>query len=219
MNEELRVMIEKVASSVKKQFPQVDREDIRQEIWIWALEKDDKVSDYLDGGKAGRRMLWSALRRAGVSYAAVEKARVLGYDPADQFHYSVGQLRELLPLALDRDSWVMASNGSQERTALTSDPAHGNNRLAMICDVRSALEACSEEDKHLLWTAFGLSMDDVDHANVEGITTDALRSRVNRALRRLQKHLGGPKPAPYTGRRAISNAQAYVITKNQEGVE
>ena len=60
-------MIEKVASSVKKQFPQVDREDIRQEVWIWALEKDEKVTDYLDGN---RRLLGELCRVARLAVVA-----------------------------------------------------------------------------------------------------------------------------------------------------
>jgi hypothetical protein len=213
-DQEIQDTIQRVASSLKKQFHQVEREDIVQELWVKYLSTN---TDHMN-----RKMLWSTLRRAGTAFCTLEKAAITGYDPDDLYFYSTGQLRELLPVVMDRESWtqtgVVADLG---KITSTGDPALGNNRLAMICDVRSALEACSETDKRLLWTAFGLRVDDTEYAMSLGITEDALRMRVVRALRRLQQRLGGPRPdiGSYGRRRALSNAQAQAITHNQEAPE
>ena len=206
--------IQRVTSSLKKQFHMVEREDIYQELWIKYLSTDCSHMN--------SKMLWSTLRRAGVAFCTREKAAITGYDVDDLYYYSTGQLRELLPVVMDRTSWTQPGVvGDLGKITGTSDPAHGNNRLAMICDVRSALEACSESDKRLLWTAFGLALADDEHATSMGITEDALRMRVVRALQRLQRRLGGPRPQmDYQGtRRALSNAQAQAITRNQEDPE
>lgn len=215
----LDTMIQQVASSLRKQYPMLEREDIVQELWLWTLEHERTVERYVGDGKPGERMLYSSLRRAGSAICAREKALVIGYDPDDLYYYSTGQLREILPLVMDRTLWVQPGQAQEQRVTGTSDPAHGNTRLAMICDVRSAVEACSEPIKALLWTAFGLAMDDQEHALSLGITEDALRMRVVRALKSVQRGLGGPKPpSEYEGtRRVLSNAQSQAITRNQEG--
>lgn len=213
-NEDVDETIQRVTSSLKKQFRMVEREDIYQELWIKYLSTDCTHMN--------SKMLWSTLRRAGVAFCTREKAAITGYDVDDLYYYSTGQIRELLPIVLDRESWigtgVVADLG---KITGTGDPALGNNRLAMICDVRSALEACSDHDKRLLWTVFGLRVDDTEYAMSLGITEDALRMRVVRALQRLQRHLGGPRPQElFQGRRkALSNAQAQAITRNQEDPE
>jgi DNA-directed RNA polymerase specialized sigma24 family protein len=206
--------IQRVTSSLKKQFHQVEREDIYQELWLKYLSTN---TDHMNS-----KMLWTSLRRAGVAFCTREKAAITGYDVEDLYYYSTGQLRDLLPVVLDRESWG-GTGVVQDLGKITGggDPAHGNNRLAMICDVRSALEACSDEDKRLLWTVFGLRVDDDEYATSLGITADALRMRVVRALKRLQRHIGGPRPdGLYEGtRRALSNAQAQAVTRNQEAPE
>lgn len=206
--------IQRVASSLKKQYQMVERDDIVQELWVKYLSTDTSHMN--------SKMVWSTLRRAGAAFCTKEKAAITGYDVDDLYYYSTGQIRELLPLVMDRTSWVQQGVVADlGKISSTGDPALGNNRLAMICDVRSALEAGSDEDKHLLWTTFGLCLPEDEHALSMGITEDALRMRVVRALQRLQRRLGGPRPQenPTGHRRALSNAQAQALTRNQEDPE
>ena len=156
------------------------------------------------------------------AFALHEKAARTGYDFEDVYFYSTGLLRELIPQALDRTLWVEPGVANETgKLSRTAKPEEGGNRVAMLCDVRSGLESGSEADKELLWTTFGLCMPEDEHAMVLGITVEALRTRIHRAVQRLQRRLGGPKPdGPYVGtRRAISNAQAQAITRNQESEE
>jgi DNA-directed RNA polymerase specialized sigma24 family protein len=220
--EEFAGMVAQIATETKRQYPMLDRDDISQELWLWMVEHGDKVDEWAGQGKAGEGKLAKALRRRARAYATVEKAAVVGYEVSDLYWYSTGQLRELLPAALDRDTW--ADPGVPPETgplARTGKPDEGGNRIAMLCDVRSALEAGSPGDKLLLWTVFGLGMPEDEHAMTLGITVEALRTRTHRAVVRLQKRLGGPRiDGPYHGtRRAISNAQAQAITRNQESEE
>lgn len=215
-------IVQQVATETKRQFHMVEREDIVQELWLWVAERPHKIEEWDAQGKNGPRRLAVALRRRARAYATAEKAVITGYDVADLYWYSTAQLREMLPMALDRDTWsepgVSTETGKLSRT---SAPNEGNNRLAMLCDVRAALETRSEADKELLWTHFGLGLDEDEHALSLGITVEALRTRLHRAVVRLQKALGGPKPEGlYVGtRRAVSNAQAVAMTRNQEDPE
>lgn len=215
-------MVAQIATETRRQFPMVEREDIVQELYLWALSHEEKVNSWLDDGKRGERLLGKSLRRRARAYALNEKAAKTGYEIDDVYFYSTGLLRELVPEALDRETWSEPGTASETgKLSHTSRPAEGGNRVAMLCDVRASLEAGSEADKLLLWTHFGLRLDEDEHALVLGITVEALRTRLHRAVQRLQRRLGGPKPdGLYTGgRRAISNAQAIAQTRNQEAEE
>lgn len=61
----------------------------------------------------------------------------LGYDPDDQFFYTPGLVRELLPMALTGP--VPPARGLAEQSSTPGDPATGGNLQAMILDVRRAL--------------------------------------------------------------------------------
>jgi len=215
-------MIAQIATETKRRFPMLEREDIAQELWLWALEHDEKVQEWLGEGKRGEGRLAKSLRRRARAYAIREKAAVVGYEPEDNYFYSTGLLRELIPQALDRESWAESGTASETgKLSRTTPPSEGGNRIAMLADVRSALEAGTETDKELLWTHFGLQMDEEEHALVLGVTVDTFRKRVNRAVQRVQRRLGGAKPdGLYVGsRRAMSNAQALAMTRNQEAEE
>lgn len=62
----------------------------------------------------------------------------LGYDPNDQFYYSTGLVRELIPLAVAGPE--LPAPGITDRPTTQGDPAEGGNMLAMMLDVRSAIE-------------------------------------------------------------------------------
>lgn len=221
--DEFAGMVQQIATELKRSFPMVERDDLVQELWLWMAAHPEKVEAWSEDGKRGERFMGKALRRAGRAWAIGEKAAITGYDVDDLYFYTTGLLRELIPEALDRELWAEPGVAASETGKLspTGRPNEGGNRVAMLCDVRSSLEAGSQADKELLWTHFGLGMDEDEHALVLGVTVEALRTRVHRAVTRLQKRLGGPKPdGPYVGtRRVLSNAQAIARTRNQESEE
>lgn len=215
-------MVQQIATELKRSFPMVERDDLVQELWLWLASHPDKVETWAADGKRGERFMAKALRRAGRGWAIGEKAAIVGYEVDDLYFYSTALLRELIPEALDRELWVEPGVVSETgKLSPTGRPNEGGNRVAMLCDVRSSIEAGSTSDKEILWTHFGLGMDEEEHALVLDVTIEALRTRIHRAVVRLQKRLGGPKPdGPYVGtRRVLSNAQAIAQTRNQESEE
>lgn len=220
--EEFSGMVAQIATEMKRQFPVVDRDDVAQELWLWMYAHPDKVEEWAENGKRGERSLATALRRFGRAWAIAERAHLMGYDVEDNYYYSTAQLRELLPVVMDRELWTEPGHADDTgKLSRTSRPNEGGNRLAMICDVRSGLETGSKSDKDLLWTHFGLALEEDEHALLLGITVETLRVRVTRAVQRLQRRLGGAKPESVVvgARRVLSNAQAQAITRNQESEE
>lgn len=62
----------------------------------------------------------------------------LGYDPDDQFYYSRQLVAELIPMALAGPQ--PPARGLSDTPGTGGDPAEGGNMLAMILDVRRALD-------------------------------------------------------------------------------
>lgn len=217
MIEEFANMVNNVAAQIHRKFPMVDRDDLAGEMWLWMVEHQDKVESWAEDEKYGERKLARSIRRVAVSYALAEKAERAGYDVEDLFFYSTALLRDLLAQVFEYDLWIDAPTATDTgKLSRTSAPDEGNNRLAMLIDIKDALPKMREDDRTLLWTQFGMKLDDQEHALMLGITEEALRMRVSRALGRLQRKLGGARPdVQWVGtRRVISNAQAQALTRS-----
>lgn len=104
--------------------------------------------------------------------------------------------------------------------------AEGANRLAMLADVSRALGKLNAEDQILLRGRFGTVLAEHGLAEAYDISISNLRTRVRRAVRRLQKVLGGEPPYHYTKphpgpnvpaiRNPMTNAAARALTEDQE---
>jgi hypothetical protein len=202
----------------------VEPEDLRQELALWALEHPRAAAEYLAEAEDGdTRRLMRSLYNAAESYARGCKASSEGYAASDEYFYSLGQLRELLPEAMEgARSWAEATM-APEVPRRSSIAAEGNGRLAMLADVSGALETVrhmSEDRYGLLATKFAAGWTDDMLAQWLGCSEDAARMRVVRALQMVQKILGGQKPqvdppeVRYVGtRHTLSNAAAQAATR------
>lgn len=178
-----------------------DVADVRQELVAWCLRKEQRVREWLDpaqdthGRKVGIKMLAKAMNREADKYCRSRKAKICGYDVADEFFYSSWMLEELIPRIMDRDDWLppatttnpYVSNGG-------SDPATGNNYLAMILDTRAAFEKLEPSDQMILTMKYVESRTLSDIALALGISDSSVSRRIHSALRRMVQHLGGENP-------------------------
>lgn len=193
-------------------------QDLAQEAWVWALERPAKLEAIMaEEDEAERtRRLRNALCNHLDKVARRVKAGVLGYEADDEFFYSLGHLRDLLPDVYDPAGRTSFSASEHEISA-KSDPAEGGNRLTEVSDVSVALGRLGKDDQRVLFLRFGAgdTFDSIgSQLDVEPHTAEV---RVSRALGRLRDELGGPAPrgdqVEHTGsRRVISNAHAQAIT-------
>lgn len=193
-------------------------QDLVQEAWVWAMEHPRKLAEFLKEEEAGEqvRRLRNALCSHLDKIGRREKAHTLGYEPDDEFFYTLPALRDLLPEVYGHVDWTsFAVNDSEVRP--TGDPAEGGNRMAELSDVSAALGRLAKDDQRILFLRFGAgdSVDDI--AKHLQIDVGAANMRVDRALRRLQDGLGGPPPRSdqkehIGSRRVMSNAHAQAIT-------
>jgi DNA-directed RNA polymerase specialized sigma24 family protein len=220
----------RVARTVGQQFTgYVESADLLQDLVLWTLEHESQVTGYLvpcedqECGKdcaalrEGQRKCHTAFRRVARGIANEVKAERLGYRVEDLHFYSKALLEELLPVALaDAEEWWLDIGGSQpEGPRPPSDPAEGNNRLAMLCDVKAAFLAGSDSDRTLLSEHYLEGIEIATLASVYAVVELTIRRRLDRALGRMVERLGGTRPdfGAKPRREVLSNEAAQRLTR------
>ncbi len=212
-------LIRPTAARYANRYRMVDREDIAQELRLWWLTKQKAIKRYTENGE--ERKLTKALQRAAERYCRQQKALAQGYRPEDEFFYSTGQVRELLPLVYNPELVVQDQRPDEGSSPKRTKPANeGNNLLAMVADVARALEHVDSEAIAVLYLHFGApkwSYEEI--AGQYETTVAAAKMRVHRAVQAVVDVLGGTSPYDDVGgpgaRRSISNAHAQAITGEQ----
>src|SRR5690606_26210954 len=142
------------------------------------------------------------------------KAQAVGYERSDLYFYTTGELRVLLDSVFDQQAW---HNPPQSDVRSQKSPAEGNNWLTTLADVSLAFKKLPREDRETILDFHDRGWTNKELADMHGVSEQVMSYRHNRALKRLQRLLGGPKPNPmkpndgdpiWRGRRAISNRQA-----------
>ena len=194
-----------VAGSITRKFNGwVEKDDIKQELYHWALNRQDQYFDQLYEENKARREHNEAriafqMRRAAERYARREKARKAGYQTTDEAFYDTATIAQLMPhiLASVIEGTVLEQaqeliNDGQPRKQST--PAEGGNLLAILIDIKRAYLKLQADDKVLLRMRY------YDNATLQEIAqflecaVSTADRRCTSALRRLQDLLGGDTP-------------------------
>lgn len=194
-----------VAGSITRKFNGwVEKDDIKQELYLWALNRQDQYFDQLNEENKARREHNEAriafqMRRAAERYARREKARKAGYQTTDEAFYDTATIAQLMPhiLASVIEGTVLEQaqeliNDGQPRKQST--PAEGGNLLAILIDIKRAYLKLQVDDKVLLRMRY------YDNATLQEIAqflecaVSTADRRCTSALRRLQDLLGGDTP-------------------------
>jgi DNA-directed RNA polymerase specialized sigma24 family protein len=94
----------------------------------------------------------------------------------------------------DYENWGLESHEETEGKG-TSRPSEGNTRLAMLVDVKWALEGLSQDDQNLLRDRFADGGMDVQvMAATMQVSDTTVRRRIKNTLRKLADRLGGEPP-------------------------
>lgn len=212
-SELLAAIIPRLAARLNRRYPGVPAADMEQQLWMSALERAPRIRELAaEGGDAAERKIRDILYRGGRAlgrederYRRAKKAAAAGYSPEDEQFYSQGLLRILLPLYVDNGVTDAPPKGrSQDGGRTPSDGSERLGYLTMMIDIDEALKRLRAHQRNLLLRYFALPQGDTGDelftrqqmASSMGMTYDALRQRVTRALGSLQQELGGPSPWP-----------------------
>jgi RNA polymerase sigma factor (sigma-70 family) len=187
-------MVGSIAYEYSRKFHMCDADDIRQELWVWFLEHPNKVNTWEEIDlKQSTKLIARSLRNAAKDYCQREKARAVGYKVEDNYYYDREVVELLLPAVLRRDlnAPAMTELGFTKAKKVASE---GGNWFAMMADIDKALNRLTREQLTIVYLRFGDGCDNASLATELGISEDASRMRVNRAVNNLLNFLGGSRP-------------------------
>lgn len=205
----------------------VEVDDVQAVLWEWVIRhQSGKIKRYRDENDDGgfERIVGFVLYDEANIYARKEKAARLGYSAADEFFYAKATIEDLLSAMFDRDAWM---NPPTEHGNARSGRAlnEGNNWLATLADIGRAYDLLDEKDRQVLALKFKHDISRTKLSEMWQLSPKGADHRVESAVKRLWRNLGGPKwLAPEERersggtigqRRVISNAHARAITDNQ----
>jgi DNA-directed RNA polymerase specialized sigma24 family protein len=194
----------------------VSVDDIYQHLSLWALEHWHKIEEWNTDDSMPYK-LRKTFNNEAQKLVAKERAIKSRSPMSDSFYYTPEVLHELLRDVWTHEGWDSASDMSSEFVSKSSKPAEGNNRLALLSDVKQGLSALSDADQELLRNRYhdgGMEFEDL--SVLYEASEEAMRKRVKRAIIKLQDRLGGEPPVWRAGRRRKSNAQAQAELKENE---
>ena len=184
-----------VSAEYHKKFQMVDLADIKQSLYQWFVEHPNKLTEWETlGARDAKNLIYRSLRNQALDYCQYWKAKSLGYEPDDLFYYDPAIVETLLPAILRKEMLVpqkLNSTGPKQPSA----PAEGGNLVTMMIEVDIAYLKLSDEEKELLYLRFADALDYSDIASALSIeSSDAVRMRIKRAVRKLVNKMGGYHP-------------------------
>lgn len=205
INPSIYDIVPSIAYSVSQRYGKfVERDDIKQECYNWALTRAAYINEQLGEIDTEKRrhneqkIAWQMLRVAE-RYARKEKAARSGYQTGDEAYYERATLAQLLPFVIASviDGTVLEQAQEMVKDGQprgSSSPAEGGNLLAILLDIKKGyLKLDTEEQQLLIWRYHeSLTLSQMA-AILECAVSTADRRCIN-ALRALQKNLGGETP-------------------------
>lgn len=198
-------LIPPVSQSIYRKYRQwVERDDVTQELYAWALSRAEHYAELLsEENKLQRtinekRISWQ-MRRHAERYARKEKAKKSGYQIGDESFYDTLVIAQLLPFVISSvlDGTVLEQaqemiNDGQPRKQ--SAPAEGGNLLAILIDIKKAYLKLDVSDKDILIQRYHHNLTLQEMAEYLGCALSTADRKVNSSMRRLQNILGGESP-------------------------
>lgn len=194
-DDELKIAKQGATSAYRSGRGIVDLGDLIAEANLWMVQHVDKVVLWQTQGRHGKNKLRNACRQRCLTVIARERRKRSGLEGGDIFYYSAVILKDILPDIFDEDDWATGSVVNDSDVKGPSRPSEGNNRIAMIADVRSAFFSLPERDRQILSDLYedgGLAIEVV--AAQWDVTERTIRRREDRILEKMVERLGGDAP-------------------------
>jgi hypothetical protein len=190
-------MVERIAAQYANRFRQyVVREDVVQQLWLWFVEHPKKTVEWSKMDlKDGDSLFARSLHNAALEYCLKEKAHATGYEYEDQFFYTKGMVKSLLPAVLSGDPKRVQALSAEIKSH--KSPNESGDWMAYAADVKKAFEQLSDEEQELVQMFYANDSTGEDLHNKLGKdrpSPGATKMSANRALTKMVKFLGGKKP-------------------------
>lgn len=209
----LRVVSSAARRAARLHIGYAEYEDLQGEGYLWVAKNPDRVQAHIDN--KATYLLSVDVYRVMHRYAMKQRYLKDGTQPGDYFLYPLAVIAELLPVVLDGPDATDSSPSDLNGRIRANKPlSERGDRAAMVADVQRAFSSLSEDDKELVRMKYGNGgVTDEVIAEALGKPQQTVNYQYRRALKRMAEFLGGE---PWSRRKAMSNAKAQHITKEQE---
>jgi RNA polymerase sigma factor (sigma-70 family) len=163
----------------------VDAEDLASELILWLFEHEQTVERYRTEDY-GEPKLFVALRRTASKYCVKEQESRTGSPLFDDDPYTIGQVERALPFIFEEIPQTVLT----DFTSQVHPGSHGM-ALAIITDLRGAFQDMPEQVRETLTLRFRDGLTFTDMGRLTGISGEAAKKRVTRAVRRVRDRLSG----------------------------
>lgn len=212
--------VERAAGIAVSKFPaHHDTSDVKQELWVWIMEKKNTVSRILADSEGSDAALVDLMVKVAHSFLKKEEAAVYGYDEEDQFNFPLGMIKSILEVVFIHEDWQSFAQAAQDgMPRRKSEPATSGDNLASYADVSRAITSLPEDQYNLLvWRYKYHETFEQIGAHV-GISRQAAQQRHEAAVSAIQQYLGkrdlGEFRSGYEGRtEPHGNASANARTE------
>jgi RNA polymerase sigma factor (sigma-70 family) len=198
-------LVPSVANVIVRKFKGwVDREDVKQECYLWAIGRGQQFTDLLNEENPNKReqnekRIAYQMRRVAERYARREKASKAGYHISDEAFYDTATIAQLIPFVIAsvidgtvlEQAQEMINDGTPRKQ---STPAEGGNLLAILIDIKKCFLKLEQEDKTILQMRYHDNFTLQQIGQYLECATSTADRRCTSALRRLQDKLGGNTP-------------------------
>ncbi len=215
--------VDRAASIAASNFPaHHDVSDIKQEIWVWIMEKKPFIQEVLTR-ENGEQTLVGIMVKVAQSALKKEDAATYGYAEEDRFFYSVDLIKSILEVIFRYEDWQSFAMSQDQQPKAKSEPATGGNNLASYADVKSAVEKLPEDYYNLIVWRYKYQYTFTMIGEQTGTTKQSVSERHERAVKAIQALLGqqplGELRRGYDGRtEARGNASGQArIERDYEG--
>ena len=215
------------ARRVSRTIRSVPAQDLYQEGMVWVFSHPGKMAGWMndtENPKRGWARFTRAVEGAMTKVARQEKAAREGYDPRDEEFYGLAQIELCLPALWDSHLRVNGPAREAREGSSNADPSEGNTWAVMVLDVERAWNDAELDarDRAMVRYRFGNSATYAEVGRAFDVAASTAEVHIKRALRKMQRVLGGAKPAECKescedcggpgSRRVLSNAAMRAIT-------
>lgn len=188
--DDLLPFIDRVARNTSSSYPgYVEFDDVRSELICWFLDNEHTVAKLIRDNESWQPMLYATMAKTAHAFMQQHEADVNGYSTDDVYQYSTNAVRTLLEDAFEYEDWQSFSTfgdgqPKSKRVGPTSD------RVDMLIDVKRAVEQLTKSQAEIIYWRYKYRIDFDIIADSLGVSENAARKRLERAVGAVRKLLG-----------------------------
>lgn len=172
-----------VARKAASKWTLAEEDDLASELTLWLIEHLPVVERYR-ADPQGEGRLFVALRRRATKWCAREQVIRSGGQLVDDEPYTLDQVERALPFIFEDVPQTTLHDGTG------FDGAHGQ-ALVILTDLKGAFQDMPEQVRETIVLRFRDGLSYTDMGRLTGISSEASKKRVQRAVMRMRERLSG----------------------------